>query len=151
MVTYSAAKQAADNPGEGFITIIGDDYSSVEAGTWAWSANASYLFGWSFISASADAEELNFDITLAPGTYSLRMIAYAAASTGIVKIYDGATLIATFDTYSGSEVFNKVFDETGIVITAGGVRTLKFVVDGKNASSSNYTLSFLKLAFWRTA
>lgn len=140
------------NPGEGHITILPWSYDSIAQGTWGVGISSSAIMcGWITNSSNADADELHFKVYLDAGTYSFRMMVREAADRGIVDIYLDAVEIASFDWYAAAGASNVVKTETGIVVGAAGLYTLKLKIDGKNGSSSGYKLYCQYIALWRTA
>jgi hypothetical protein len=80
---------------------------------------------------------------LSADTYTLRVRALRSSSSGILKILVDDAVVATFDLYNAVE---------GIAVAQGGFTVavskwcnIKGLVDSKNASSSNYNASIVKI------
>lgn len=136
----------------GHITIMPPSYSSIVQGTWAWTSNVNQWGGGYFgNSTSADADELNYKIYLAPGTYTLASCGVENTDHGIMKVYIDGTLVMTKDYYNaGGATYNVITNQTGISISSAGIKTVRVVVDGKNAGSSDYWLTLSYLALYLT-
>ncbi|KKM81854.1 hypothetical protein LCGC14_1325570 [marine sediment metagenome] len=126
---------------------------SVTQGTWSIGMAVVHIYGGYIINLTgvANGDEIHFSTYLGAGTYTLKMMKQHSNSTGIVDIYIDAAEVASFDTYSSSPSYNNVSTQTGIVVGAGGVKDIKVIVDGKNASSSNYYAVIQDMVFYRTA
>lgn len=104
-------------------------------------------------SSAANLDSIEFDVTLSPGVWVLTWFTIRENNNGIVKIDidDGAggwyiTNIATLDTYNAATLNNQVSEHTFTVYGTETIRrSLRFKVDGKNASSSGY---FMKDHGW---
>ena len=101
--------------------------------------------------AEADADDVSWEIDIPPGTYKLIVLAFAYSAGGIIDVYLAGSEVASFNLYSGTDDYNTRFTQTGIVVTTGGVQTLKFLVDGKHASSSSYNILINQISLYRTA
>ena len=153
-------QMGADDPawtdpgiGAGVVNIWGHAYQSVGQGTWAWvSTGMTPLFNMAFRNTTEnDGDNVTYSLWLSKGTYTMRVLCQTDATNAIVDIYIGGSEIASFDTYSASDVENVVFTETGISVASSGLTTLKVDVDGKNPSSANYKLYLTMINLWRTA
>lgn len=135
--------------GSGSIHLFGHNIDSVTQGTWAATIDNSYMFNhmWSN-STSADGDEIHFSTYMAAGTYTCNLQGRRNTNQGIVKIYIGEDLVATFDKY-GTSLGTALYTQTGISVTAG-LKDITYVIDGKNGSSSDYFGMFGVISFYRT-
>ena len=125
---------------------------SVGAGTWAWSISVLQLFaGWFTNNSGANNDNCTMKVFLTPGTYTLCVLYVKAADRGILKVYLGSQVLTTIDGYAAAISYNNIDETTSITISSSGVQNLKFEVDGKNASSSNYYVTFTAISLKRTS
>jgi hypothetical protein len=104
--------------------------------------------GWQ--SDGAQNNELSWDFWLAAGTYTAVFYVRKSTNTGIITLkLDGASQ-GTADTYAASAAFAKV-TITGMVVAAGGKKTVQIIIATKHASSSGYYLGLLSCVIRRTA
>jgi hypothetical protein len=101
-------------------------------------------------SSAADQDDVSFILDLSAGTWAMRVLWFRYTNKGIVDAYLDATEIGSQDMY-GSQLSSQVWTITGITVATGGLHTLKFKVDGKNASSSAYYYGISWASLWRTA
>ena len=69
---------------------------------------------------------------------------------GVCDYYIDAAEVGSDDWY-GALDYNKVNDTTNITVSSSGLKTLKFQLDGKNASASDYNFRMQRAWLWRTA
>ena len=141
-----------ESAGEGHITLMPEAYSNSGGSDWGMQRNTLSLYDWYMRNASAGVQNdyLEYKVYLVPGTYTLMLVHHKNTSGGIVDIQlDGAS-IGSIDFYA-SLTWNVRTEITDIVITEAGLKTLKFLMSTKNASSSSYTFYMVQGALWRTA
>lgn len=134
--------------------------ATVNVGTWALSVNANYIGnGVYYNSSNALNDETNYDIVLAPGTWSFDFTLSKNTNGAIVTVslddgYGTFTTLGTIDTYNGSALYNQVITISGNVL-AGTIplrRRLKIAVTGRNASNTTgYYLNLQYIQARRTA
>ncbi len=96
------------------------------------------------------SKHVEWDVALISGTWTFTLIYTKVNSAGILTpSLDGSDL-STLDMYNSTNSLNLVQQWTGISISTGGVKELKFRTDTKNASSSNYNLFIQLINFTRT-
>ncbi len=123
----------------------------VGQGTWVRAVNSSFLYGGQFYNTtSADGDEFSVNFRCPVGTYTIRFSAIKDSDRGIVDTYVDASEEDSIDLYAAAADYLNVVEITGVSITAGS-HTLKFVVDGKNGSSSDYFLNVNGISLQRTA
>ena len=138
--------------GEGHIVIFPYFYNTIGQGTWALNYYSQNIFGTGFFNTTfADGDNLTFEVYLAAGTYTLRMIHAKQTNSCILDIDIDAAEVASFDTYADPISYNEIATQTAINVAAAGLKTITIRVDGKNASSSGYVIVVQAIAFWRTA
>ncbi len=101
--------------------------------------------------SSSNLDEINYaSIALNAGTYKVTITAQKSPSSGIVKVYHSTNLLSTFDLYNATDLHNtKDSQDYNLVsYTSGAIRV---VVDGKNASATNYFAYISRIEIVRTA
>lgn len=98
---------------------------------------------------SDNGDYMEWFVNLSAGTYTLTVV-YRQATTSPIVDYklDGVT-VATVDQY-GTLTDNVVAAATGIVVAADGNYTLRALVNGKNASSTDYWMQTKTVTLTRT-
>jgi len=76
-------------------------------------------------------------LALRKGVYSFHLLAQCNTDSGVIDWYLDDTKIGSTDLYESANTYNKVISISNINIEAG-LYTLTGVVNGKNASSSDY-------------
>ena len=100
---------------------------------------------------AANGDSWGWNVYLAEGTYSFLVLGASATSAGKVDWYlDGSTFTTGQDWYTTALTYNVTKTTTNVTVTGSGVHTLKSVINGKNASSSNYYLNMTYLELWTT-
>jgi len=95
----------------------------------------------------ADGDTFTHGFMVAEGTYTLSILGITRTHSGRVDWYIDDVLIASAqDWYAASAVLNTVKTVSGITISEGGWHVLKGVINGKNGSSSGYSLHLTK--YW---
>lgn len=138
----------------GHIVLFGYNYQTIGQGTWAISsAVGPSIHGGTFSNSASKADGDNFtmEVYLAKGTYTLRALINTYLDCGVLDIDIDGGEVASFDTYSGGNVYDVVFSQTSIAVATSGLKTLTFRLDGKNGSSSSYAAYIESIALWRTA
>jgi hypothetical protein len=149
-----------DDDGEDFNLLAGGDGLSMEPymwtaqsvgqGTWVAAISAAlYKAGYYYNSSTADGDNITYTFFCGAGTYTIETLFYHATIEGIIDIYIDGVEVDSVDCYSASPA-NLVNSTTGQVLTAGS-HTLKYQVDGKHASSTDYACVFEDIIIYRTA
>ena len=101
----------------------------------------------------ADGDYYTCQVELAAGTYNFHWNYGKYTSSGKCDLYiDGVKVNATtLDCYASSASYNNQWDLTGITVATSGMHEIKFLINGKNASSSDYTLVGSMIIMKRTA
>ncbi len=128
------------------------------AGTWVWAASASQT---NFASLTGEAAGVYYNSTntnldeykwsnifLTKGTYKITIIQVKDTNKGIAEVLFGTTSIETKDLYAAI-AYNQLWEIT-FTRTADQTADLRFRVNGKNASSSGYSLSFSRFQIEKT-
>lgn len=132
-------------------TILAYDYS-VESGSWTLgSEGSSYLGNDLRTSPGADKEMVDYITYLSSGTYTLRTIYHKSMQAGILDIDINGTEVGSIDAYDAGVVWNVRSTITGIGISSTGSKTIRYRLDGKNASSGGYDAYFVMFSLTRTA
>lgn len=123
-------------------------------GTWSFFYEGTAL---AFVYSGAQNDELNWDVLVSAGTWSLDMLFRGENTRGIAtfSLDDGAgsfTTVGTIDTYRASSLNGQGGTIVGISVTGPAVnRRLKMKGATKNASSSGYVLQPVLIQLRRTA
>lgn len=88
-------------------------------------------------SSPANGDTFTIGLFAAAGMYTLSVLYFADSDKGIVDYYIDDVKIMTVDQYSAATVWNSV-SSASASIRKNGWHSFKSVVNGKNASSSNY-------------
>ncbi len=123
----------------------------VGQGTWTRAIGPSVVYNAVFRNiTSANGDNFTCNFRCPTGTYKLRFNAGEADDRGIVDVDIDTVEKGSFDLYAAVPNETNIEEITGIVLSAGA-HTLKFRVDGKNGSSTDYF--FLTQGIWlqRTA
>lgn len=144
---------AIENSGEGHISILPHNYQSIGAGTWVWVVDTGVITNGRFTNegANADLDNITYQVYLAVGTYTLRILTTKSNNWGIMDVDIDGVEVASFDLYSAAVLRNRVVSQAGITVAASGLKALKLRVDGKNGSSSAYIIGAYIISLWRTA
>jgi hypothetical protein len=107
---------------------------------------------WRNTAANAnDGDTYYFYPLLDSGTYKIQIIYTKSDNQGILDTYvDGVEVNSGLDMYRASALHDNVANITGVNITSAGRHELKIVVDGKNASSSDYVVKIAHISITRT-
>jgi len=149
----SSTEQIADGVLEngGTYTTIATNPLVVGAGTWTLTYDGAYWGNYFFgNSTNANGDNVSFSTALPAGIYKLQIFCPASYWNPIIDVYIDADKIAAIDTYLSSGNQAKTFEETGIAVATGGVKTIKFTINGKNASASTYRFRMYAFSFIRT-
>ena len=127
-------------------------YSAIGSGDLSGQTTGLQYSGYYFLLGTAtDGNHIDWLVDLAPGTYTFRWFGAASSDHAIISVRIDGTEVATFDDYSSSVVWNTIHTITGIAVASGGLHTVSFVANGKNASSSGYGLVLTLAGLWRTS
>jgi len=94
--------------------------------------------------AAADGHEWQHGAFLNADTYTLTFRAIKTSDSGILKISIDGVLVATFDLYAAADAVSDLTQAS--IVLAGGWHTITGLVDGKNASSSDYYAKWVKMS-----
>ena len=122
---------------------------SATSGAWTQAYTAGQMFGVAASGPNTQNAYIEWPVSLAPGTYTLRFIHSKNTNMGIATVSLNGSSVGTIDCYAGSSTSNNVTDLTGITV-AGGTTLVRFTAATKNASSSGYVLFFPGFSLTRT-
>jgi len=122
--------------------------ASSTAATFAYLA-AAILNALATVTSTVTGGWLEWEVTLAPGTYKLRTFYQKDANAGILKVLVDGVQVDTFDAYAAAPALNQV-DETADVVLSGGTHTVRYYSNTKHASSSAYAILLHGFALTRT-
>lgn len=114
-------------------------------------ANASAIHNGSMDSAATQNNEINFDVILGAGTWTVELMHITAANRGIYTLALTGSDIGTIDGYSASPTYNVRSSITSVAVATSGKKRLRLKMATKNGSSSNYAGSIQHLQLRRTA
>ena len=151
MQNYAADKYT-ELTGEGFITVWPWNYSAIIAGTWAWGDNTNQMYdGAWYDSSTADQDQIDYIVSLAAGTYTFSVLTITSNAYGIMDVLIDGASVGTIDLYTLAAAYNVIKTITGIVVATSGLKTISILANGKNGSSSDYTLTYNNFVLFRTA
>ena len=141
--------------GGGHITILPSTYSNVIQGSWDLYIDSADYTCANFSNYNeengANGDGVEYKAYMGKGTYTLYLIARKDSVCPILKVYIDNSLVATFDMYNDTRIYAYVFKQENITISEDGLKTIKLLIDGKNASSTNYFVYINTIQFTRTA
>lgn len=111
--------------------------------------NNVYLLGAFRYAGSGVGNEMTWEVPLQAGTYVFGLVHRVGPDRGIYDIQLEGTTILTLDGYAAAEA-EAFTEETGVVVPADGVYSVRFLMSSKNASSSNYYAAIQFFSFART-
>ena len=130
--------------------MLTDDPDVIGQGTWTRAATSTYPYnGYLLNSSTNNGDNLTLNFRCSAGTYKLGFNASKGTNRGIIDIYFDASEEGSFDLYGSTDTAN-VEIITGISLTAGA-HTLKFQIDGKNGSATDYVFVLQGVHLIRTA
>jgi hypothetical protein len=86
---------------------------------------------------------------LAAGTYEMRMLGVGATSRGKTDLLINGVSAGNYDWYRSSTVFNLLWS-LSVSIPSSKNHLIEIQINGKHASSTNYSLGFMQMSFSRT-
>lgn len=142
----------AGQAGEAKIALHLIDYLTIGQGTWAWAVNAAHpLCGYWANTSNADADNLEYGVYLAKGTYRICTWHGTGPSLGILKVdIDGVTK-QTIDCYSAGWVIGVRTVEAAIAIATAGFFPVTVKLDGKNGASTGHNTMTNSIMLSRSA
>lgn len=82
------------------------------------------------------------------GTYTLNLLVVTNNASGKLDLYVDNVLVSSgMDLYSAALTYNVILSQAGVVIPSDGYHTFKYVVNGKNAASTNFFTRITKMWF----
>ena len=127
------------------------DPTSVGGGTWTRSISSVQAYcGIFYNSSNANGDNFSINFYIPTGVYTLRFTAAKFTNRAIVNVaFDGSSLGNT-DLYAAALDALFVAEYTGIVVSAPGMHTITFTANGKNASSSGFTVNTSEVELIKT-
>lgn len=105
--------------------------------------------GWRY-SSNAQNDEINYDVILAKGTWTIEALHHKGATHGIASVQLDGVQVGTMDAYAGVDTYNQRSSVTGVAVTRAGKYRLKFKMSTKNASSTAYSMYLQHIQLRRT-
>jgi len=137
--------------GKNYDMVIFD--GDVVQGTWEIViANTKVLnFVYSNTASHTDGDEFTIPLVIGKGTYDLHLVYTKDDNQGKLDVLiDSTVVINQLDTYDAATQSNQIHEEANVII-GGGLHTLHFKVNGKNAASSNHVMRLQMLSFRKVA
>lgn len=104
------------------------------------------------VTAGANGNYLTYDLPMVAGTYTLDFFVAKYSDSGLVDIViNGAAPLGTQLNLYNSSLTAALISVTGVVIATSGRQEIKLLVNGKDASSSNYYMRLSAIGATRTA
>lgn len=111
-----------------------------------------FLFnGIKYNSPSAVNDEINWDVVLGAGTWTVEVMHDAGTDRGIVEVALDGVAAGTIDGYAASAAQDVRTSIAAITVAESGKKRLRLKITGKNASSSNYIFALQHVQLRRTA
>jgi hypothetical protein len=138
-----------------FISMLTKVPDAIGQGTWdivIQSGASGQIYHASFRNALAASSGDNFTVNFsAPaGTYRIDFNAVKGTNMGILDVFvDAVRVLDAYDLYLASPTVLNIASITGVALTAGS-HTLKFAINGKNASSRSYVINMSAIQISRT-
>lgn len=99
-------------------------------------------------SSAANGDGIQFVRPMPRGNYYVRSRYPLENSSGIFDLYIDDALVGTYDGYSSGEVLNSgIISVSEFEVNHSSLHTIKITVNGKNGSSSGYTVRLTSLLF----
>lgn len=143
------------------LTAVTADVFGLPAVHTGWNAivvNTGSIHNGRIVSSGTQNDEINFDLAVPAGTWTLELMHTRVAAFGIYTVtIDGAAPSTyggsadTIDGYAASTTPNVRTTITGIVLSSSAVRRVKLKMATKNASSTGYTGGIQGLRLVKTA
>lgn len=98
-------------------------------------------------STGAQNAEVNFDVMLAAGTWTINLIVFKAGDSGIYTVQLDGSSVGTLDGWQSPGVRKQILTLAGVAVATTAKKRLKLLMATKNASSSGYFgyVSFIHL------
>ena len=119
-----------------YAVLMAEGFTPV-SGSIALSALSTQHYGYAAIQSN-DGDEIEYVFPLGAGMYEMRLLARTGATHGITDVYLDGVEIHSADLYSASTTNNVLLTQSGVVVSSGGLHTIRMKTDGKNASSTGY-------------
>jgi hypothetical protein len=99
---------------------------------------ANQIYGGVKESSGAQNAEINWDVLLTTGIWTVELLHFTRSSNGIYSVQVDGIEKGTIDGYSAADAANVRSSVTGITVEASATVQLKLKMATKNASSSSY-------------
>jgi len=113
-------------------------------------AGENWVHGAAKFSSGAQNDEINFDVVLAAGTWTIEVMHRKSTNLGIYSVQLDGVEVGTIDGY-GAAAPNTRSSIANIVVAAAGKKRLKLKMAAKNPSSSSYFGELHHIQLRRTA
>jgi hypothetical protein len=126
---------------------MGDELKSTAAMGATYSISQTYTVYWVQTAANSnDGDTYTFSCILDSGAYNITVLGALANTAALIDVYIDDVLVASgWDWYAAATTYNTKKILYDRVIATGGLHTFKFVVNGKNASSTDYVWAVTKI------
>lgn len=114
--------------------------------------NTQYLTnGIKYNSPSALNDEINFDVILSAGTWTIEVMHDKGVDRGMVEVALDGVAVGTIDGYDAGGLYDVRSNISAVTIAATGKKRLRLKVTGKNASATNHIFALQHIQLRRTA
>ena len=135
----------------GHITIWPEAHSSIPQGTFLAAADPqNHWYGYIFNNSNAQYDAIEYKADLAPGVYDLRVHTTKQETRAIITLKVDGVVVSTFDAYAVGLQWNQIWNEVGIIVEKGGLKTLQFIVESRNPLSTDWYFTLSWISLWRT-
>ena len=127
-------------------------FAPVASTTWSTVATTTTYVCLAYLEASTSVgSSVSWDITVAPGTWTLELLHRKQGDYGIITVTLGGNSVGTIDGYAGAGANNSQSTITGYVSSTSAKQRLTFTISTKNAGSSAYGARIQLVTLIRTA
>lgn len=112
-----------------------------------------FLFnGIKYNNPSAVGDEINWDVVLGAGTWTIEVMHDKGSDRGIMEVALDGAAVGTIDGYGTTgQLLDVRTSISAIAVAASGKKRLRLKMTGKNALSSNYIFALQHIQLRRTA
>lgn len=129
-----------------------DAYARASNLNWSTINPAAVLHHGDLRSTGAQGAERSWTVTIPAGTWNLELVHRKGSAAGIISVYLDGTKVGEIDGYDAASFINDQLSTlANINVAESGKKVLKFAMETKNASSTNYYGYLQHLRLVRTA
>ena len=136
----------------GHTTIWPEAYSSIPQGSFIPEASDyNHWSGYIVNDSHSQNDAIEYKAYLAPGVYDLRVHTTKQETRAIITLKIDGVVVSTFDGYGVGLQWNQIWNEVGIIVEKGGLKTLQFIVESRNPLATDWYFTLCWISLWRTS